>query len=480
MKKVNLLILIAVLIAALTLSFAACNKDEPDVPSPENTASTTASPEETAAPDTTEAPSGEPSETEDLPSESPSGDASEQPTGEDNTEEAATGDPATGEVPGTATPSDSTATPAGKTPTSAPTSAPTEKPTETSTNQDPGGPLADIDFPASSTTYSKDFAVSVLKLNNGADKQGTKDILTTLGLTVKSSYQVHYDKAADDKSHTSSFTYGTGRVSYKGAYRNVVVVVIRSTMTAGEWRSNFDFAPSHNDNTQYAENFLACAQDVYNYVKPVIQGLNDPLVLITGFSRGAATANLLGTLYNKDFGTANGFIYTYATPNTIRNNSSVSAANIFNIINPADPVTMVPFKSLNYKRAGTDIVLADSQGLKAVTTSLISHLDDLASVGIKNMYETKYKLEGPGTDPVNGTTVFEFIDSISTSLGDMSQIDTTALYPVLSKVMSISPDSTLAPFRDFVIEALSMDSSKLNDIALQHKPVTYANLLSAS
>lgn len=484
MKRFSLLLLVVVLVTALAMSIVACNPGTPvnPVPTAEPSATEPAATDED--PEATEAPTDEtatdaPSETEEIPSETeelPSG--SEEPTEELPTEGDATDDPANTEDPGTATPGGSTATPGGKTPTSAPTNTPTPTPAESPTDEDPGT-LANISFPDSSTTYSKDFAVSVLSLNMGADKTETASILTNAGLTVKRSYQVHYDKSADDRSHTSSFTYGTGKVSYKGSYRNVVVVVIRSTMTAGEWKSNFDFAPSHDDNTKYAENFLACAQDVYSYVKPVIQGLSNPLVLITGYSRGAATANLLGTLYNKDFGTTNGFVYTYATPNTIRNNN-ISAPNVFNIINPADPITMVPFKSLGYKRAGTDIILADSQNLKATTEALLEPLNELSKVGIKNMYETKYKLDGAGTDPEKGMTVFEFLDSISTSLGNMDQLDYSALLPIMSTVFTITPDSSLYPFRQFVEAAISTEQSKLESVAYQHKPVTYIGLLNAS
>lgn len=494
MKKVNLLIVLAIIITALALIFVACNKDQPD-PVPQDVTASPAgeTPEETAGnetgdPEATEesteaAETGDPSATDEEPVETPSGtdenpEDSEQPTDVQPTDEIPTEDN-TGDATGTEPPADSTATPAGNTPTPTPAN-----PTATASNptdQNPPANLVALDFPASNTTYSKEFAKQVLSLNMGADKQGVANILTSIGLTVKPQYQVNYDKAADDQSHTAAFTYGIGKVSYKGATRDVLVVVIRSTMSAGEWRSNFDFAPSHDDNTKYSENFLQCAQNVYSYVKPEINKLSNPLVLFTGFSRGAGAANLLGTLYNNDFGAANGFIYTFAAPNTIRN-ITPSASNVFNIINPADPVTMVPFKSLNYKRAGKDIVLADSQNLAASTTALISHLDDLSKMGIKAMYESKYKLDGPGIDNEEGMTVFELIEDIAVGIGSPTDIDTTVLMKVLGKIGQITEESQLYPFVEFAYEAMALYTSEgmLEKIASQHLPTTYAALLDAS
>ena len=54
----------------------------------------------------------------------------------------------------------------------------------------------------------------------------------------------------------------------------VYVILILHTV-GGEWYSNVDFAPSHSDNTLYAENFKAAADVIFNETKSTISSSSD-------------------------------------------------------------------------------------------------------------------------------------------------------------------------------------------------------------
>ena len=135
-----------------------------------------------------------------------------------------------------------------------------------------------LSLPEDSSTFSPELAAQTLSLF-GTDAQTVRQAMANYGLTIVQ--EAHYDKSPEDPSHTCAYTVGMGQVTYAGEPRTLLVVAIRGT-TAGEWYSNFDFAPSHSNDTQFAENFLMAAQDVYLGLQSVLGQVQNPLVLVTG------------------------------------------------------------------------------------------------------------------------------------------------------------------------------------------------------
>ena len=79
----------------------------------------------------------------------------------------------------------------------------------------------------------------------------------------------------------------------------------------------------------------------------------EKIILLTGHSRGAAIANILGKVYEDD-GNWTSFTYTFATPRTTTNENASSCKTIFNILNSDDLVTELPLKTWGFARYGTD------------------------------------------------------------------------------------------------------------------------------
>ena len=350
-----------------------------------------------------------------------------------------------------------------------------------------GETLVTLAFPADNTVFDKDFAGDVLSLNisNAGDEfkaelglSGlprnaiTKSLLENYNFVVKD--QVNYNKAADDRSHTSAFTYATGKILYNDELRDALAVVIEGSESEGEWYSNIDFAPSHDSNTKYSENFLAIAQNAYAAIQPVAATLSNPVVLITGFSRGAAAANLLGTLYNDEFGSDGVFVYTFATPNTVRSADVAVGPNIFNVVNPADPVTKVPFAFIGYYRAGNDVTLtAASSSAVNTTNGLLNTLNNLPS-DIHDIYETKYSTSGSGTSS-SGKTVYSYFESV---IPPIFTGNTGSLMSMYISSMGISSSSKLYPINRLFNYAIS-NYDAVTAIGTQHKVETYFDLLDA-
>jgi hypothetical protein len=136
----------------------------------------------------------------------------------------------------------------------------------------------------------------------------------------------------------------------------IVILTIRQTH-GNEWYGNFNVAD--NGIGERHESFNKAAQNVVSATKEYINkyiGDSSVKLLVTGYSRGAAVANLVA----KDMGdTAQVFAYTFATPNTTTDKNT-DCDYIFNIINPEDMITLLPLTYWGYSRYGTDIYLPTS------------------------------------------------------------------------------------------------------------------------
>ena len=314
-------------------------------------------------------------------------------------------------------------------------------------------------LPDSSSEYSLTLAMSALTLCTGHGQDPERRVLEEAGFTVLK--QMNYDKAPEDVSHTCAWTLGKRSVVFRGRDRTLFIVAIRGT-SGGEWISNFDFAPSHDDDTEYAENFLFCAQEVLEGIREELKQEEEPLLLICGHSRGAACANLLGVLLDEERGPENVYVYTFATPATVRGAAlEKDYPNIFNLLNPCDAVTLVPPLSLGYGRAGQDVVLPNSretaEGLQAAMGAL-----ETLTPSVSAYYEVRHSLAGPGLSD-EGMTAFEFMCLLAGGFEGAA-----------ADLPEIAPDSDLAPLT--AMNAGGMDASLL----MQHMPMTYQTLMLAS
>lgn len=141
-----------------------------------------------------------------------------------------------------------------------------------------------------------------------------------------------------------------------------MVVDIRGSVTAMDWYNDIMTQLSAKSNR-----FAALAEEVLtnvnNYIR--LMGLQDPIVLITGHSMGAAIANILAARLNGIMDPDNVYAYTFATPRTVNEavsgNQAVNYPNIFNILNSNDAVTYVPssFFSIeeHWRRHGIDLYI---------------------------------------------------------------------------------------------------------------------------
>lgn len=163
-------------------------------------------------------------------------------------------------------------------------------------------------------------------------------------------------------NHLSEVGLGYRTVEYNGTEKTILAVTVRGTDSSiEEWSSNFDIGNlSEFDSVEdwktalNHEGFDVAANRILKIIDQYItdQGL-DPSKLVywvTGHSRGAGIANLIGA-YLEDVGKT-AFTYTFAAPNTTMAGNTAAYRSIFNIVNRDDFVPCLPMTGWGYGRYG--------------------------------------------------------------------------------------------------------------------------------
>lgn len=188
------------------------------------------------------------------------------------------------------------------------------------------------------------------------------DAYRKIGIT-DDKVEFFYDLDYDDPlygNNQCAFSIASKRVGGK----TILFLVIRGTpLGANEWLSNLNIANSTKKKERLHEGFAKARDLVHaafvSYLLRYKIDIDNCYMLITGHSRGAAIANLIGAVIEDqdDFlDSKKAYIYTFACPNdTTREDCSDKKYDfIHNIINPEDAVPYVPpdGKGWEYKKFG--------------------------------------------------------------------------------------------------------------------------------
>lgn len=182
--------------------------------------------------------------------------------------------------------------------------------------------------------------------------------------------------------------------------RELIAVAIRGSY-GSEWLSNFNLtdAQASSAAASLAAGVLAAMLDD--------QQESASGAAAAGFSAGEGD---------------NIYAYTFASPRTTvsASNSALRYANIFNILNPADPVTKLPLEAWGYQRYGVDIWLpsVDEEGFEERHAAMRSAFTKLT--GDKSTYD-------PQVETVMDDLVEELGRSIPTADALMTPVGVATL-----------------------------------------------------
>lgn len=174
---------------------------------------------------------------------------------------------------------------------------------------------------------------------------------------------------AVDQDDITDFYVGHKNIIYNGEAHEVIVVSVRGTNgTHEEWSSNFDIGAdtaeyyaatglSHPDwkNKENHKGFDVAANRVLvklnEYIEEYVSPYAQKSILITGHSRGAAIANILGKHFEED-DSYRSYTYTFATPSTTTAANAGDYTTIFNVLNTDDIITFIPLESWGFTKYG--------------------------------------------------------------------------------------------------------------------------------
>ena len=232
--------------------------------------------------------------------------------------------------------------------------------------------------------YSKDISVLssliasdiydevYIEITEGAIKGGN-DTATTLGSLIGlkdiKDINVSASSYSVDKDDVTEFVIGHRNVVHNGVSQEIIVVSVRGTnSTNAEWSSNFDVGADtsayysmmgnlhpHWLNKDNHKGFDVTAnrviEKILSYINTYVDVDAKKNILVTGHSRGAAIANIIGK-YFEDSNDFNSYTYTFATPNTTTASNASSYRTIFNIKNNDDLIPFLPMAKWGFTNYG--------------------------------------------------------------------------------------------------------------------------------
>lgn len=181
---------------------------------------------------------------------------------------------------------------------------------------------------------------------------------------------------AVDKDDLTEFFVGHRTVYRSGEKKELVILSVRGTNgTNSEWTSNFDvgadtldyyaavgFDHPHWKDLDNHKGFDVATNRVLekfaDYEKR--HGLDkqsNKVILITGHSRGAAIANLLGAHF-EDRADYKSFAYTFAAPYATTHTDAGTYRTVFNVVNSDDLVPYLPMNEWGFQKYGVTYTLS--------------------------------------------------------------------------------------------------------------------------
>jgi len=176
----------------------------------------------------------------------------------------------------------------------------------------------------------------------------------------------------------------------------LVVIAVRGGLYEDEWGNNFRVGIK-NEHEGFAN-----ARDIVNtwlnnYLSEYITAGTPIKFWITGYSRGAAVANMIAARLTdnaKSQGSYRGFqvsqdgiyAYCFATPRHTKNAGEAGYGNIFNIINPTDPVPYFPFQAWGFERYGKVLLLPSVDDKTYTQEKMFENLNALSNPFKENTY----------------------------------------------------------------------------------------------
>lgn len=272
------------------------------------------------------------------------------------------------------------------------------------------------------TKMSIRLAMAAFGTHDGASansERNIKSLLMDLGFQKPAYHypEPRYDVFGDDDS--IGYAIAAKNLVKNGEDFTIIVVTLRGGGYGVEWGPNFKLGlgSTHRGFAVARDQVL---QGIQNYIdKYADQFSSNCKVWITGYSRGAATTNLVakelidGYLNGVDLDAEDIYAFCFECPQNTRASdvSSGKYQNIINIVNPVDFVTKVAMTRWGYSRYGTTLFLPYAEGTDRYLALANPMYLYLYEVGTKNGFSNMR--ERVGADQQQTSILDCFMDHLA-------------------------------------------------------------------
>lgn len=200
-------------------------------------------------------------------------------------------------------------------------------------------------------------------LQNNERAENLKNAYSDLGFYHDEYY--YYNTPLSDNSNKAAFSFARKEITNGTDTDTLVAVVLRGGGYGAEWASNF-YVENEGNSAGFNDAAERVLKELRKYL--LIGNVKGEIKLwIVGYSRAAATANILAHYINKDIqedgvldessrkiSSANVYAYTFATPNGYRvaDSDGTCDNNIMNVVSDNDLVPRVPLKQWGFSKYG--------------------------------------------------------------------------------------------------------------------------------
>ncbi len=301
------------------------------------------------------------------------------------------------------------------------------------------------------TIYHHQLMQTSLRFAMAAAK-GTPENVISLFNTLGFAYtdtSIHYPTPAfdyDAGTTTIGYAIGSKNATDKEGDYTLIAVAVRGNGYADEWGSNFEIGDGSR-HRGFEKSAKQVTDGIMEYIESQIPADTRVKFWITGFSRGAAVANV--TAHNLNTAILDGtlsalpddvFAYTFESPRTVTTDEPGfdGDKNIFNIVNPTDLVTQIPPAEWGYVRYGVDCPLPDDESC-----------EDYAALKAREVKEFKKILTAAGvgnaeeTASVRSSTIenqtsknISFINDLAATFGDHASYATNSERDLCNLIVS--------------------------------------------
>ena len=249
--------------------------------------------------------------------------------------------------------------------------------------------------------YSNDLAVMSLGLEMASwtshdfDDRYTKTVAREKNLNIAFSKLgfrdpvFHkYDTALNNFADLAAFGIAAKTITNRDRDDTLIAVAIRGGGYGAEWASNFHLG-DNGDALGFRSAANLAAVELKQYIDDLVENgkyTGRIKIWIVGFSRGGATANLLGHYVNEgvleiDLERKDTFVYTFATPSGQRGENH-SEENIHNIVSSSDLVPRIVLnKGWGFSKYGNTKTITACYTTKAVEDSFRNFTGESLNVG---------------------------------------------------------------------------------------------------